>query len=75
MHSIMKRCELRVLEDEGHSLMASASVMSSVLSEIAREWDEWQRIAKDKEKRKRGENGLRERRQGNELEEPCEPLP
>ena len=58
MHSIMKRCELRVLEDEGHSLMGSASVMSSVLSEIAREWDEWQRIAKDKEKRKRGENSL-----------------
>lgn len=58
LHSIMKRCELRVLEDEGHSLMASASVMSSVLSEIAREWDEWQRIAKDKEKRKRGENSM-----------------
>ena len=56
LQSIMKRCELRVLEDEGHSLMASAAVMSSVLSEIAREWDEWQRIAKDKEKRKRGEN-------------------
>ncbi len=55
LQSIMKRCELRVLEDEGHSLMSSASVMSSVLSEIAREWDEWQRIAKDKEKRKRAE--------------------
>jgi pimeloyl-ACP methyl ester carboxylesterase len=56
LQSIMKRCELRVLEEEGHSLMASASVMSSVLSEIAREWDEWERIARDKEKRKRGAN-------------------
>jgi pimeloyl-ACP methyl ester carboxylesterase len=52
LNSIMKRCELRVLEDEGHSLMASASVMSSVLSEIAKEWDEWQRIARYKEKKK-----------------------
>ncbi|RMZ92425.1 hypothetical protein DV736_g305, partial [Chaetothyriales sp. CBS 134916] len=40
LNSIMKRCELRVLEDEGHSLMANASVMSSVLTEKAKEWDE-----------------------------------
>ena len=55
LQSIMKRCELRVLEDEGHSLMASASVMSSVLTEIAKEWDEWQRIAKDKDKKKKSD--------------------
>ncbi|ETN36489.1 uncharacterized protein HMPREF1541_08767 [Cyphellophora europaea CBS 101466] len=52
LESIMKRCELRVLQDEGHSLMASASVMSSVLSEISKEWDEWEKIARDKQKRK-----------------------
>ncbi|RMZ80310.1 hypothetical protein DV738_g2809, partial [Chaetothyriales sp. CBS 135597] len=37
LNSIMKRCELRVLEHEGHSLMANASVMSSILMEKAKE--------------------------------------
>lgn len=37
----MKRCEVRVLEGEGHGLMASASVMGTVLIEISREWDSW----------------------------------
>ncbi|QSZ28994.1 hypothetical protein DSL72_003503 [Monilinia vaccinii-corymbosi] len=37
----MKRCEVRVLEGEGHGLMASATVMGGVLMEIAREWEEW----------------------------------
>lgn len=33
----MKRCEVRVLEGEGHGLMASAAVMSRVLDEISTE--------------------------------------
>jgi hypothetical protein len=41
---LMKRCEVRVLEGEGHGLMASAAVMGGVLTEMAREWDEWQKV-------------------------------
>lgn len=37
----MRRCEVRVLEGEGHGLMASASVMGSVLMEISKEWEDW----------------------------------
>lgn len=37
----MRRCEVRVLEGEGHGLMASAAVMGSVLCEIAGEWEDW----------------------------------
>ncbi|KAK3389242.1 hypothetical protein B0H63DRAFT_96163 [Podospora didyma] len=40
----MKRCEVRVLEGEGHGLMASAQVMGGVLMEISREWEEWSRV-------------------------------
>ncbi|OQE17197.1 hypothetical protein PENSTE_c021G00119 [Penicillium steckii] len=40
----MRRCEVRVLEGEGHGLMASASVMGSVLTEIAKEWEDWTTI-------------------------------
>lgn len=40
----MRRCEVRVLEGEGHGLMASASVMSAVLTEIAKEWEDWMRV-------------------------------
>lgn len=40
----MRRCEVRVLEGEGHGLMASAQVMGSVLMEISREWEEWGRV-------------------------------
>ena len=32
---LMKRCEVRVLEGEGHGLMASATVMGGVLTEMA----------------------------------------
>ncbi|KIX04993.1 uncharacterized protein Z518_05865 [Rhinocladiella mackenziei CBS 650.93] len=55
LQSVMKRCELRVLEDEGHGLMASASAMATVLGEIAKEWEEWEKIAMGKEKRKKEE--------------------
>ncbi|KAL6236403.1 hypothetical protein BDW75DRAFT_206690 [Aspergillus navahoensis] len=37
----MRRCEVRVIEGEGHGLMASATVMGNVLMEIAKEWEDW----------------------------------
>jgi pimeloyl-ACP methyl ester carboxylesterase len=40
----MKRCEVRVLEGEGHGLMASAAVMGGILMEIAREWEDWAKV-------------------------------
>ena len=46
--NVMKRCEVRVLEGEGHGLMASAGVMSSVLMEMAQEWSDWNRVVKGK---------------------------
>ncbi|KIW85731.1 hypothetical protein Z517_01123 [Fonsecaea pedrosoi CBS 271.37] len=55
LHGVMKRCELRILDGEGHGLMASASAMATVLGEIAREWEEWEKIAQGKEKRKRSD--------------------
>ncbi|KAJ5160575.1 uncharacterized protein N7482_007579 [Penicillium canariense] len=44
----MRRCEVRILEGEGHGLMASASVMGSVLTEIAKEWEDWTTIVQGK---------------------------
>ena len=44
----MRRCEVRVLEGEGHGLMASAKVMSDVLTEIAEEWESWNAIVNRK---------------------------
>lgn len=38
---MMRRCEVRVLEGEGHGLMASATVMGTVLMEISKEWEDW----------------------------------
>jgi pimeloyl-ACP methyl ester carboxylesterase len=37
----MRRCEVRILEGEGHGLMASAGVMGGILTEIAKEWEDW----------------------------------
>lgn len=45
---MMRRCEVRILEGEGHGLMASAGVMGGVLMEIAREWEDWMRIVDQK---------------------------
>ncbi|KAI0529822.1 Alpha/Beta hydrolase protein [Xylaria digitata] len=50
----MRRCEVRVLEGEAHGLMASASVMSSVLVEISQEWDDWTRLTNPKGTEERG---------------------
>lgn len=40
----MRKCEVRVLDGEGHGLMASAGVMGNVLMEMAREWEDWNRV-------------------------------
>ena len=40
----MRKCEVRVLEGEGHGLMASAAVMGNVLMEMAQEWEDWNRV-------------------------------
>lgn len=44
----MRRCEVRVLEGEGHGLMASATVMGNVLMEIAKEWEDWMTLVQGK---------------------------
>lgn len=44
----MRRCEVRILEGEGHGLMASAPVMSGVLTEIAKEWEDWMKLVQGK---------------------------
>ncbi|KAF2103178.1 alpha/beta-hydrolase [Rhizodiscina lignyota] len=49
----MRRCEVRILEGEGHGLMASAGVMGSVLTEMAREWEEWDRAVKERKVEKK----------------------
>jgi pimeloyl-ACP methyl ester carboxylesterase len=54
----MGRCEVRVLEGEGHGLMASAGVMGDVLDEIAKEWRDWRKVVEGR----RVEGGGRERR-------------
>lgn len=43
----MRRCEIRVLEGEGHSLMASATIMAEVLTEVAREWEDWTMVTRE----------------------------
>ena len=59
----MKKCEVRVLEGEGHGLMASAAVMGGVLMEIAREWDDWMKVTGNAAngKNETGRRTLRER--------------
>jgi pimeloyl-ACP methyl ester carboxylesterase len=48
----MRRCEVRVLEGEGHGLMASAIVMSNVLTEMAKEWEDWTLLVQGKRGRR-----------------------
>jgi pimeloyl-ACP methyl ester carboxylesterase len=43
----MRRCEVRILEGEGHSLMASAKIMAEVLTDVAREWEDWARVTRE----------------------------
>lgn len=42
----MRKCEIHVLEGEGHGLMASAAVMGSILMEISQEWEDWNRVTR-----------------------------
>ena len=42
----MRNCEVRVLDGEGHGLMASAGVMGNVLMEMAKEWEDWTRVTR-----------------------------
>ena len=44
----MRRCEVRILEGEGHGLMASATVMGGVLVEMAKEWEDWMSVVQGK---------------------------
>lgn len=60
LSSAMKKCELRVLEGEGHGLMASAAVMSEVLAEVGREWEEWAILNREREKERRREEEANE---------------
>lgn len=57
----MRRCEVRVLEGEGHGLMASAPVMGGILMEVSREWEEWGRVTgatrRENERTRRGTIG------------------
>ena len=55
----MRRCEVRVLEGEGHGLMASAGVMGSILMEMAREWEDWITLVQGKEGLERARLGRR----------------
>lgn len=56
---MMRRCEVRILEGEGHGLMASAQVMGGVLMEIAGEWEDWMRVVERKGGSKVEEAGRR----------------
>lgn len=56
----MRRCEVRVLEGEGHGLMASAAVMGGVLEEIAREWADWMEVVRNGRERARTNGGKSE---------------
>ena len=48
---MMRRCEVRIMEGEGHGLMANASVMGAVLGEVAREWEDWWTVTQAKGER------------------------
>ncbi|EFW23338.1 hypothetical protein D8B26_006831 [Coccidioides posadasii str. Silveira] len=48
----MRRCEVRVLEGEGHGLMASATVMGNVLMEMAKEWEDWTTVVQGRRDRR-----------------------
>ncbi|KAH7039691.1 uncharacterized protein B0I36DRAFT_232659 [Microdochium trichocladiopsis] len=60
----MRRCEVRVLEGEGHGLMASATVMGSVLMEISKEWEDWNQVTGSNSRRDEGRERGRSLRAG-----------
>lgn len=48
----MRRCEVRILDGEGHGLMASATVMGNVLMEMAKEWEDWTTVVQGRRDRR-----------------------
>lgn len=44
--SLMRKCEVRILDGEQHGLMASAGVMGNVLTEMAADWEDWTAMVK-----------------------------
>ncbi|WEW55668.1 hypothetical protein PRK78_001101 [Emydomyces testavorans] len=48
----MRRCEVRILDGEGHGLMASAAVMGNVLMEMGKEWDDWTTVVQGRRDRR-----------------------
>lgn len=56
---MMRRCEVRVLEGEGHGLMASATVMGGVLMEISKEWEDWNKATGQTSRREGKKAGVR----------------
>ena len=58
---VMRRCEVRILEGEGHGLMAVPGVMGDILTEVAKEWEDWAIVTQGKRERRRvlgnGHNG------------------
>lgn len=56
---MMKRCEVRVLEGEGHGLMASAVVMGGILMEISKEWEDWNQATGQTSRREGKRGGAR----------------
>lgn len=58
----MRRCEVRVIEGEGHGLMGSAVVMGTVLMEMSKEWEDWMKATgtdgrRDRERTRRSNTG------------------
>lgn len=57
----MRRCEVRILDGEGHGLMAVPGVMGDILTEVAKEWEDWAVVTQGKRERRRvlgnGHNG------------------
>lgn len=54
---LMRRCEVRIIGGEQHGLMASGLVMGNVLTEVAKEWEDWTAVVqaggKNADKRER----------------------
>ena len=46
LEKAMPRCELRVLPEDGHGLMASAAVMATVLTDMEKEWSDYERVVR-----------------------------
>ena len=46
LEKAMPRCELKVLPEDGHGLMASATVMATVLTDMEKEWSDYERVVR-----------------------------